>query len=231
VKRSVALKDAIALSLLVGLAAFEPAKAEDCPGVATTTTPLPYSVPALEAIFQSEIGNIPGRKSADLVLVGDSLVQQWDVKLFRPRAAFNFGVGGDRTQNVLWRLEMPQLMALRPKDVVVLLGTNNLTAGDEPCAIVAGLQKVLAAAASVWPRARLWFIDIPPRGDGFAFRDAARKQTNAGLQGLKPLRTIDVDDAISCNGKQPCGNYIADNLHFSPAGYGVLTRLVTSAIR
>ena len=53
----------------------------------------------------------------DLLMVGDSITNNFDSigapvwkKYFEPRKAINLGFGGDRTNNVLWRLDhLPKL--------------------------------------------------------------------------------------------------------------------------
>lgn len=67
----------------------------------------------------------------DVVLTGDSIIKGlsrypriWR-KYFQPLKSLNFGIGGDRTQHVLWRLQNGE-MECDPKVVVVLCGTNNL---------------------------------------------------------------------------------------------------------
>src|ERR1700689_2185806 len=61
----------------------------------------------------------------DLVLIGDSLAQAWDVKMWQPMRVVNLGVGGDTTQNVLWRLSSTKWSKITTPKVLVMLGTNN----------------------------------------------------------------------------------------------------------
>ena len=66
----------------------------------------------------------------EVIFIQDFLVQlmhQCDIwrELFSPLLALNFGIGGDSTQHVLWRLENGELEHIRPQIVVVCLGTNN----------------------------------------------------------------------------------------------------------
>ena len=53
------------------------------------------------------------------------LLANWNQNLFGWNAA-NFGLGGDKTQNVLWRLEQGELDGVHPKIIVLLVGTNNV---------------------------------------------------------------------------------------------------------
>src|SRR5690242_16347790 len=62
--------------------------------------------------------------SIDLLFLGDSITQGWaenDVwkRHYAPRNAANFGIGGDRTQHLLWRIENGELDGLTPRAVVL----------------------------------------------------------------------------------------------------------------
>src|SRR5690242_8364585 len=68
----------------------------------------------------------------DLLFVGDSITDNWRSrgsnvwnKYYAPRHAANFGIGGDRTQHVLWRIDHGELDGLKPKVIVLMIGTNN----------------------------------------------------------------------------------------------------------
>ena len=64
----------------------------------------------------------------DLLFVGDSITDGWRKtglevwnKYFAPLKAANFGIGGDHTGNVLWRLKHDGMEKLHPKVVVLLI--------------------------------------------------------------------------------------------------------------
>jgi len=67
-------------------------------------------------------------------MLGDSLTQGWSdsgqkdlwKKYFEPVKAANFGIGGDRTQQVLWRINNGELDGITPKVVVLMIGINNM---------------------------------------------------------------------------------------------------------
>ena len=66
----------------------------------------------------------------DLLFLGDSITQGWNdnavwKRFYGPRNAANFGIGGDRTQHVLWRIQNGELDGIEPKVVVLMIGTNN----------------------------------------------------------------------------------------------------------
>ena len=70
-------------------------------------------------------------KEAQIVFLGDSITQGWRYsgapiwdKFYAPRHAFNYGVGGDRTENILWRLANKEFDGVNPKVVVLMIGIS-----------------------------------------------------------------------------------------------------------
>ena len=89
---------------------------------------------------------IPTRSLSSVLLVGDSMVKGlaryhrvW-TKYFEPLRVLNFGVGGDRTQHVLWRIENGEI-PLNLQVAFVHCGTNNLD-HDNPAEIRDGLLQL-----------------------------------------------------------------------------------------
>ena len=75
----------------------------------------------------------PGQKgNVDLLFIGDSITHGWEgggkevwKKYYGKRNAVNLGIGGDRTQHVLWRLDHGNIDGISPKLAVIMIGTNN----------------------------------------------------------------------------------------------------------
>ena len=108
-----------------------------------------------------------------------------------------------------------------------MLGTNNLPF-DKPCAVVAGLKKVIKRVKSIWPPAQVVLLEITPRGKDFLEYNSSRVEINAEMHSVPGLKTVNVDDEITCGWQQesasgPCPNY-TDNLHFSAAGYAIIRK-------
>ncbi|CAG2111128.1 unnamed protein product [Medioppia subpectinata] len=66
-----------------------------------------------------------------IVFVGDSITHNWANlggtvwdKHYRRRHAYNYGVGGDRTENVLYRIANNEFDGLDPKMIVLMIGMN-----------------------------------------------------------------------------------------------------------
>ena len=70
-------------------------------------------------------------KEAQIVFIGDSITAHWliegkDVwaKYYATRHAFNYGIGGDRTEHVLWRVENKEFDGIKPKVAVLMIGIS-----------------------------------------------------------------------------------------------------------
>ena len=110
----------------------------------------------------------------DVLFIGDSITQGWGgdghevwEKELAPLRAANFGFSGDRTENVLWRLDHGNLGGkIDPKVVVLMIGTNNTGHGmDPPEEIARGVTAVVERLTERLPRARLLLLAILPRGE------------------------------------------------------------------
>jgi lysophospholipase L1-like esterase len=106
----------------------------------------------------------------DLIVVGDSIVERfeqagkpvWD-RYYAPRNALNLGIGGDRTEQVLWRLEHGNLAGMDPKLAIVMIGQNNGGHNSAP-EIAEGIAAVVRTLQARLPRTRILLLAIFPRG-------------------------------------------------------------------
>ena len=100
---------------------------------------------------------IAARSLPSVLLIGDSLVnglaryhKVWS-KYFEPLRALNFGVGGDRTQHVLWRIENGEIL-LNLQVAFVHCGTNNIDR-DNPAEIRDGIASIVYTMQEKKPNA------------------------------------------------------------------------------
>jgi beta-glucosidase len=166
---------------------------------------------------------------AQVVLIGDSITEGWEgardqlQSLVGLRSAANLGVGGDRTQHVLWRLQQAPLMSVNPKVIVLMIGTNNIY-DDSADDIVAGIRAITALMNQQCPNAEILVLDIPPRGDPMDSARAKIAQINAELaQGEWPghARFVRVGNQfLGADGALDRAD-LPDLLHFSQKGYAM----------
>lgn len=95
----------------------------------------------------------------------------WDANYANLRAA-NFGISGDRTQHVLWRLENGELDGIKPKVAVLMIGTNNTgferdntTPRNTPAETVEGVAAIVRKLRTSLPETRILLLAIFPRGE------------------------------------------------------------------
>ena len=177
----------------------------------------------------------------DVYFVGDSITRRWgasDVQ-YRPLLenwktnffgwnAGNFGWGGDRIENILWRLENGELDSVNPKVIVVLAGINNVGTepGDEKKVvdISKGLKQLLRTCQLKAPNATVIMMAIFPRNDNLAvIPTICRINANiAGLADGRKVRYLDINDKLAdTQGRAFPGMLNPDQLHPTVRAYQV----------
>jgi lysophospholipase L1-like esterase len=104
------------------------------------------------------------------LFLGDSLTEAWPAVVFdhfySHRAALNLGVRSDNTQGLMWRLaRLPLGTALRPRLIVLLIGTNNLWPGANPGNVAAGIDQVVQMLRQRSPQSQILLVGLLPRGE------------------------------------------------------------------
>ncbi len=168
----------------------------------------------------------------DLVFLGDSITQGWEgngkavwQRYFAHRKALNLGIGGDRTQHVLWRLENGNLDGIKPKVIVLMIGTNNSNRDDHtPAEILEGVTAIVERLRAKLPETRILLLAIFPRGETFNDQRGKILQVNQALAKLDDNRSvfyldfghrfIEKDGSIS-------KRIMPDFLHLSEQGYRI----------
>jgi beta-glucosidase len=121
-----------------------------------------------------------------VLFVGDSIVNHWRIapaiwdKYFGKYQPANFGIPGDMTQNVIWRLDHGEFDGIHPKVVVFMLGTNN-TSGNTAAEIFAADKKIIDGIRAKIPETKVLLLGIFPR--------EARKQESS-TPAPSPLMTV-----------------------------------------
>ena len=116
----------------------------------------------------------------DILFLGDSITDLINVdndgqgnpggkaafaKYFDGVKIANFGIYGDTTQGVLWRLQNGEGKGHKPKAVMLMLGTNN-TGGSSGAEIAEGIGAVVLELRNDFPDAKIMLLAIFPRGSG-----------------------------------------------------------------
>src|SRR5438552_10164368 len=158
--------------------------------------PARWELPADQPVFRTDANSLVAHSQLlakakqagiDVYFEGDSITRRWGAvdypdllanwkQNFFGWNAADFGWGGDRTQNIRWRLESGELDGVNPKVVVLLAGTNNVGDLTTPGGVDAkadditrGLQAILHEIQKKAPAATTIITGIFPRNDNMAF--------------------------------------------------------------
>ncbi len=142
----------------------------------------------------------------------------------------NIGIGGDKTQHVLWRLDHGEMDGYRTRFVSLMIGTNNVD--DTPEDRAEGIRAVLDKIAEKQPEATILLSPIFPCG---ATRDdpgrISREKTNVLIRRFADGRRIvwlDFNDKfLDADGNLPEA-MMPDFLHPLEAGYRIWTAALSS---
>lgn len=170
----------------------------------------------------------------DLLMVGDSITHGWEgagkdvwAKYYGNRKAMNFGISGDRTGHVLWRLENSPMDKISPKMAVVMIGTNNIGHGSSDSAqTVEGIQLIVDKLKALYPQAKILLLSVFPR-DPMAYGKMRKgvDEINAGLAAIyagdkvENVKLLDIGGLfLTKDGILPA-ELMPDSLHPNGAGY------------
>jgi lysophospholipase L1-like esterase len=180
----------------------------------------------------------------DVYFIGDSITRRWGAsdpqysalyanwkRNFHGWNAGDFGWGGDRIQNMLWRLDQGELTDVHPKVIVIMAGTNNLAGrpitgreAEVAADIAQGIGTLVERARTLAPRATIVLMGITLRNDNMAYVPVIR-QINTQLAKLvdgQRVRFLDLNDKLAdATGKLYPGMTDPDLLHLAVPGYQV----------
>jgi len=187
-----------------------------------------------------KLAEIARRRAAgeptDLVFIGDSITHHWEKEnkglwdaFWGRYGALNLGYGGDRTENVLWRLQHGEIDGIDPKVVVLMIGTNNNgMRHDAPATIVAGIRRDIDEIRTRLPRAKVLLLAVFPRG---ATPDDPLRIVNDEVNALLPpladgkhVVFLDMNRAFLAPDGTLSKTIMPDLLHPNADGYRVWQR-------
>lgn len=167
----------------------------------------------------------------DLVFIGDSITAGWEgagkevwAKHYGPRKAVNLGIGGDRTQHVLWRLQNGNLEGITPKLAVIMIGTNNSNS-NTPEDIAAGVKAIVELIRQKTPETKILLLATFPRG---ATPEDPKRQVNEKSNAIvktyaddQHVFFLDIGDKFLEADGTLSKEIMPDLLHLNPKSYAI----------
>lgn len=189
--------------------------------------------PARHAAKLAEIKAASTNGGISVVFLGDSITHFWETgagkhhwnRNFGRRStlpSLNLGFSGDRTENLLWRIENGELSGYEAKAVVLMVGTNNR---EPPMDVICGVRAVVDTVLGKQPSARILLCAIFPRGkDADDPRRRSNDLVNRGLRRFCDGRKVvwcDLGERFLAPDGRLSAEIMPDFLHPSVDGYEI----------
>lgn len=167
----------------------------------------------------------------DLAFIGDSITQGWEGRgkdvwqeFYGDRKAINLGIGGDRTENVIWRLTHGNLGKIEPQVAVLMIGTNNTGHFDQdPEQVAQGVARILEILGDRLPETKVVLHGIFPRGasplDLKRLNNIAINQRIRRLADGERVHYLEIGDVFLEPDGSISDRIMPDKLHLSAEGY------------
>lgn len=192
---------------------------------------------------KEKLAALKTQQPIDLIMIGDSITHGWEGggkkvwdQYYAKRHAFNLGFSGDRTENVLWRLQNGAVEGLAPKLAIIMIGTNN--AGhrqDKPQDTAAGVKAIIGELRQRLPKMKILVLAIFPRGkdanDGLRKLNDATNQILAGYADNQHVFYLDVNGKfLDDKGELPKA-IMPDLLHPNETGYELWAKAMEPTVK
>jgi lysophospholipase L1-like esterase len=203
-----------------------------------------------KAVLEAKKGFDP-----EIVLIGDSITHFWGgdrpkedlqrgpgawKKLFAGRRVLNLGFGWDRTQNVLWRLDHEEFDGLKPRYVVINIGTNNLTGTSNarentPAEIAEGTAEICKRVRAKSPNSKIVLMGVFPRGqkadDPLRPKIAALNKLLADYAKSHEIIFLDIGSRFLEADGSISAEIMGDGVHPTERGYAIWAEALQDIIK
>ena len=145
----------------------------------------------------------------------------------------NLGIGGDKTQHVLWRLEHGNIDGIHPKLAVVMIGTNNSKTNTAE-EIAGGIKAIVEKLEEKLPDTKILLLAIFPRAEK---PDAEQRETNTKASKLassladdKKVFYLDISDKFLSADGTLSRDIMPDLLHPNAKGYEIWAEAIEPTV-
>jgi len=246
---------AVSFAALAVAAADSPPgqSASNAPAVLIAAPPRPNTaiIPNLSPGFMKAHTNfveIAKAGDIDVLFLGDSITDWWRSPGFGPatngvvpmggKAVFekffgsmkvaNFGIAGDTTQGVLWRLQNGEGEGYKPKAIMLMIGTNN-TGRNSPPEIAIGVANVVFELRKDFPDAKILLLAVFPRSGPTSKVRGQIDEINriiATLHDNRHVYFMDIGSKFLADDGSIPKDIMSDALHPTSKGYEIWAEAV-----
>jgi lysophospholipase L1-like esterase len=180
-------------------------------------------------------------KPGGIVFVGDSLTQRYPLNEFYAGLhVYNRGIDGDTTTGVLKRLAL-SIFDLKPKVLVLQIGTNDLQVGGlDKETTVNNIKTIIQDIKAELPDLKIVLVSLYPvneTAENFVEKIIVGPRKNVDLQWIndqikkiKEVVFVDVFPLLLDDNGQLNLRYTKEGLHLSLSGYATITPPIKEVI-
>jgi lysophospholipase L1-like esterase len=173
--------------------------------------------------------NEPNRAEGKIGFMGDSISQGWPREYLAERFGawkpVKMGIGGDKTQNLLWRIDHGELKGMILENLVLQIGTNNLDAGDSPEVVAKAIKLVIERIQRDMPKVHIILTAILPRGkeptDPLRAKINATNRILSASAGVWKVGYMDIGSQLLEKDGTISSDIMADYVHPTVKGYRI----------
>ncbi len=200
-------------------------------------------MPRHEQKLQEKATLLAAGTGPEIVFIGDSITQGWEkdgAEVWRhhyaERHALALGFGGDRTENVLWRLQHGEIDGISPKVAVMMIGTNNTGhRAEDPQTTAKGIKRLIQEIRQRMPKTKVLLLAIFPRGEKpDDFLRGLNERVNkiiAGYADGQSVYFLDINDALLNRDGTLDRAIMPDLLHPNAKGYAIWQRAMDPTLQ
>ena len=157
-------------------------------------------------------------------------------KFYGERNAANYGISGDRTEHVLWRIDNGNFEGITPKLIVIMIGTNNTGhRKEEPQHTADGIRAILQRLRAKTPDSKILLLGIFPRDQK---PDGAKRQQNEAINEIisgyadgKTIHFLDISGKFKNEDGTLPKDIMPDFLHLSTPGYEIWAEAIEPKVK
>ena len=184
---------------------------------------------AIQAFETEDAAKAPPKDAT--LFVGASNIRRWQSlpSRFKKTPLLNRGFGGSQLSDVAFFADRC-VINYRPKQIYLGAGGNDIHAGRSPEEVLASFEEFVTKVKTALPKTAISFLSIPPSPSRWSEVEQVKK-ANALIAASCAKMGVDFIETFSlllgADGQPRPELFVEDKLHFSEAGYDVLS----SAIR
>ncbi len=179
------------------------------------------------------------------VLLGDSITDffNWyelfyDFSKASGQAVYNRGISGDTTDRLLERLES-NVLSIKPKNIVLLIGTNDIGRGLPLSMTLENMKKIIVSIKNACPNINFIFEAVYPINRPMRFRNEKRsnEKINEMNKEFKKLAEkhgciwLDVTDKLKDKNGELKEELTFDGLHVNAKAYEIIAENVIPLLK